>query len=128
MGRSAEVDGFMAALDHPLKPEIEALRTLLLESVPGLSEQVKWNAPSFVHGGDDRVTMNLRRRDQIQLIFHRGARPAAKPGFAFADDTGLIRWLAPDRGVATVDSQADLQAKASRLAALTARWVEATSV
>lgn len=127
MGQSAEVDGFMAALDHPLKPEIEAVRTLLLKSVPGLSEQVKWNAPSFVHGGDDRLTMNLRKRDQIQLIFHRGARPGEKPGFAFADDTGLIRWLAPDRGVATIDGMADLEAKAEGLAALTARWVAATA-
>jgi hypothetical protein len=33
----------------------------------------KWNAPSFRHAGEDRVTFRLQPGDKLQLIFHRGA-------------------------------------------------------
>ncbi|HSF46597.1 MAG TPA: DUF1801 domain-containing protein, partial [Chitinophagaceae bacterium] len=53
------VDGFIRKLDHPLKDVVVKLRSIILDTDPKLTEQVKWNAPSFCYNGDDRITMNL---------------------------------------------------------------------
>ncbi len=37
----------MAGLEHPLKAEIEALRDIILRAHPGITELIKWNAPSL---------------------------------------------------------------------------------
>ena len=64
-----EVNDFMKKLEHPLKNEIELVRTIILESDPSILEQVKWNAPSF-RNTEDFVTFNVRPVDKIQLVFH----------------------------------------------------------
>eukprot|EP01041_Mallomonas_annulata_P036443 gene36443-biopygen28480 len=42
-----QVADFMAALEHPLKAELEAVRQIILNAGVGLSERIKWNAPSY---------------------------------------------------------------------------------
>lgn len=102
--RSPAVDRFMDGLTHSHKDTIERLRIAILASDPQLSEQVKWNAPSFVVDGVDRVTFRLQPGDRVQLILHRGVKVRADAAdFAFADDSGLITWAAPDRGVVTIE-------------------------
>ena len=39
-----EVNKYMQLLEHPLRKEIELVRTIILESDPNILEQVKWNA------------------------------------------------------------------------------------
>ena len=46
----AEVDRYLAELEHPLKPAIARLRAAIVGSDPAITEHVKWNAPSFCHG------------------------------------------------------------------------------
>ena len=53
--RSREADLFMSGLDHPLKEGVERLRVAILNSNDGITEHVKWNAPSFCYAGEDRV-------------------------------------------------------------------------
>ena len=103
----AGVDALVAALDHPLKAVIEEIRPALLAADPRITEQVKWNAPSFCYDGDDRVTFNIRPGGPLLLIFHRGVKVKDTAGFAFEDETGLIQWKAPDRGVVTIKSLTD---------------------
>jgi len=123
---SPDVDRFMAALEHPLKDGVQQLRTAILASDDGLSEHVKWNAPSFRYGGEDRVTFRLRPSDQLQLVFHRGVavrRDAAQ--FSFPDPTGLPVWPAPDRGVLTLADQDDVDRHEEAVVALVGLWVRA---
>jgi hypothetical protein len=122
----AGVDALVAALDHPLKAVIEDLRPALLAADPRITEQVKWNAPSFCYDGDDRVTFNIRPGGPLLLIFHRGARVKDAAGFAFADETGLMDWKAPDRAVVTIASLAAWSANGPTIIALIQRWMEAT--
>jgi uncharacterized protein YdhG (YjbR/CyaY superfamily) len=68
------IDDYIKNLEHPLKEELLTLRKIIHESEKTLTEQIKWNAPSFCHNGDDRITFNLARKDSLLLIFHRGAR------------------------------------------------------
>jgi hypothetical protein len=76
--RSPEVDRFLAELDHPLRDGVAQLRTAILGCRAGITEHIKWRAPTFCYAGEDRVTFQLRRADRIQLVFHRGVR-AARP-------------------------------------------------
>ncbi|MGB7815828.1 MAG: hypothetical protein WBL28_05710 [Methylotenera sp.] len=47
MAKTITVHDFMANLAHPLKAEIEAVRSIILAADANISECVKWNAPSF---------------------------------------------------------------------------------
>ena len=122
----AELTAYLAALDHPRKAEIEQLAALALGAAPGITGHVKWNAPSFCNGGDDRVTLRLQPPPTLQIIFHRGARAKADPDFRFVDESGLLQMVAADRGVVKL-GEGDVAAKADALAKLIAQWMEATA-
>ena len=93
---------------------------------PGILEHVRWNAPSYRYGGEDRVTFRLRPRDQLQLVFHRGARVRADTAaFVFADPTGLVQWRTPVRGVGTVPAPAAVAAAQTAVPALVRAWIAA---
>lgn len=121
------VDSYLESLEHRHKPAIERLRGVILDAVPGLSERIKWNAPSFGKGEDDRITMRLHPGDRLQLILHRGAKAGADDLFRFEDPDKLIAWAAPDRGVVTFADEADLEAKAGPLSEILRRWVACTT-
>ena len=127
MHKSAEVDVFIAQLDHPMKPAVESLRAAFLESNPELTEHIKWNAPSFVYGGDDRVTFRLHPKGALQVILHRGTKIRADAAdFTFDDPSGLITWPAKDRGVITLDDLAGASTKRADVLATVTRWLAAT--
>jgi len=121
------VDTYLEGLEHRHKAAIEALRRMILEAVPDLVERIKWNAPSFGKGEDDRITMRLHPGDRLQLILHRGAKAGADDLFRFEDPDKLITWAAPDRGVITFSDAADLAAKSPKLPEILRRWVACTT-
>jgi len=121
----SKVDTYMAALDHPLKGVVEAVRAALVGSNPKIDEQIKWNAPSFTWAGEDRVTFNIRPKAPLLLIFHRGAKAKDSAGFTFQDETGLMDWKAPDRAVVTIASEADWDAHGTAIVGLIRRWMAA---
>ncbi|WP_244239514.1 DUF1801 domain-containing protein [Corallococcus carmarthensis] len=125
--RSMEVDQFMAELVHPLKAQVEAVRAAILASDASITERIKWKAPSFVHSGDDRVTFRLAPKGIFQVILHRGAKVKDTTGFAFEDDSGLVEWLAPDRGVVSFPDAKTVKAKKAALVKLVGRWMKATA-
>jgi hypothetical protein len=120
------VDAFMQQLQHGRKAEVEALRALIGAAVPGLSERIKWNAPSYGPGSDDRITMRLQPGDRVQIVLHRGAKPKTLAGFSFDDPAGLVEWATPDRGVVTI-APGQLDAVAEDLAELLRQWIAATA-
>jgi len=94
------VDALLAALDHPMKPELERLRAIVLAADPAIIEHVKWNGPSFCWNGEDRIAANVRGRDAVMLVFHRGVKPK---------------------------DAADIDTRAGELAEVARRWVRATA-
>ncbi|MCW5831977.1 MAG: DUF1801 domain-containing protein [Labilithrix sp.] len=117
----------MSALTHAFKPGIEELRAAILASDAAITEHVKWNAPSFCYGGDDRVTFRLPPKGGLQLVFHRGAKSKDAATFTFDDPSGLVAWAAADRGVVTLTSLADVRAKKKAIVALVNAWMRATA-
>src|SRR5689334_10560222 len=69
---SQAVNAYMDALDHPLKAEVQAVRDIIKNVHPDITEQVKWTAPSFSYKGY-LATFNLRAIEHVHLIFHNGA-------------------------------------------------------
>jgi hypothetical protein len=121
---SADVERLMADLTHPLKDGVQRLREAIRAADDGIAEHVKWKAPSYTYAGVDRVTFNLRRADQVQLVFHRGAKVNDAP-FAFDDPSGLMAWPAPDRAIVTFGSLPDIDANLDTVQELVGRWVHA---
>jgi hypothetical protein len=121
-----EVVDFLYKLDHPLKKEIEELRKIILKSNDKLTEHIKWNAPSFCKDGEDRVTMKLFPSINIQLIFHRGAKVKAQPKEKLiADTTGMLKWAANDRAIATFTSLEEIKLNKKDLEAIVNKWIKA---
>jgi hypothetical protein len=117
------VDEFLDELDHPRADDVRRLRAAIMAGTPGLTEHVKWKAPSFCIRGEDRVTFRLFPADPLQLVFHRGAKPQDTADFEFGDDAGLLRWVAADRAVLTLGDPADVAARTEAIVALVNRWV-----
>jgi hypothetical protein len=66
---TAGVDAYMKKLKHPLKAEIEVVRSIIKGADKRIAERVKWNAPSFFFV-EDMVTFNHRNEQLVQLVFH----------------------------------------------------------
>ena len=121
------VEQFMQSLDHPLKAEIERIRAIILNADGQITEQIKWNAPSFCYHGDDRVTMRIHPPEQIQLIFHRGAKVRSDSAdFKFEDGSGLMKWATSDRGIVTLRTMQDVETNEAALTTLVHEWIRAT--
>lgn len=63
------VTAYMDALKHPLRAEIEAVRTIIKSTDSRIKERIKWNAPSYYYK-DDMVTFNPRATEHVHLVFH----------------------------------------------------------
>ena len=110
-----DVDAYMARLDHPLKAEVQAVRETILGVHPRITEQVKWNAPSFSYKGY-LATFNLRPTHHVHLVWHDGA--------ILSDPDGLLEGRYPDRRMTYFTSMADVQARRAALKALVRQWVD----
>ncbi|WP_437675023.1 DUF1801 domain-containing protein [Sorangium sp. So ce131] len=119
-----DVIAFLRALDHPRKREIEAVRQIILGVSPEIREEIKWNAPSF-RTTDHFATFNLRTKDHVRLILHRGAKvkDTAAKGLEIADPAGLLEWLAKDRCLVTLGDAKDVEAKRAALEAVLRAWI-----
>ena len=81
--KSDDVDVFMLELEHPLKAEIEAVRTII-KSNRKIAERVKWNAPSFFYV-EDLATIHVKAKQYVHLIFHHPAIVKIKSAFLEGD-------------------------------------------
>lgn len=118
------MEKFLAELEHPLKDVVHAAREVILQTNPELIEHIKWNAPSYVWAGEDRITFNLHSPKFVRLIFHRGAKVKSTDNFKFEDPTGLLEWPAVDRGILKITSSAEFEKTKAAIAMLIAKWLE----
>ncbi len=102
------VSDFLNFTQHPLVHLAEEVRELILSADAEISEHIKRNAPSYVYEGEDRITFNLRRSDQILILFHRGVKKKDSTNFVF-DDKWMLQWLDKDRGMIVIKTQQDIQ-------------------
>jgi hypothetical protein len=92
----ASVDAYLKALQHPMKPVVEALRAVILGAHTSVGEEIRWNAPAFFYTGKlalfdpktykrHMVVMNLHKKNELRLVFWGGARAQDTTGFLTGD-------------------------------------------
>jgi hypothetical protein len=118
------VNEFMEKLEHPLKSEMEAVRTVILSANEKITEGIKWKVPSFYFNGYF-ATFNPRAREFVQVIFHQGAKVKdnGPEGLKIDDDGGLLNWLAKDRCSAKFYNMEDIASKKAALQSVVNQWI-----
>ncbi|WP_420125899.1 DUF1801 domain-containing protein [Longimicrobium sp.] len=119
-----DVQAFLDTLDHPHKPEVLALRRIILDADPAIAEGIKWNAPSF-RAAEWFATFHLRARTGVQIILHFGAKVRDKSGAraAIADPESILTWLGDDRASITFRDGADVETRQSAFADIIRQWI-----
>lgn len=123
-----QVTEFLSNLEHPQKEAIEIVRNIILSVNPAITEHIKWNAPSFCIGNEDRITFNLHSDGFFRLIFHCGAKgkDSNDKGPLFVDITGLLEWVTDNRAIVTFTEQEVEKDKEEKRKQVVARWMEMT--
>jgi len=120
-----DVESFFAALDHPHGAELRALRQLILDADPSISEGIKWNVPSF-RTTEYFATLHLRAKRGVGVILHFGAkkRDDVAARAAIADPSSLLEWLAEDRAMATFLDLKDVEARRAAFTEILRQWIK----
>jgi hypothetical protein len=117
------VDAYLAALQHPHKKGVQALRKAILGVDARVREEVKWNAPSF-RVEDHFATFRLHPGAIFQLILHTGAKAKGKPKqFRLNDPQSLLKWAAKDRCIIAFESDADAMTKRAEVMRMVRDWI-----
>ena len=94
------VDEFLDALTQPQRDIAARLVGNIRRIKPRLAEGIKWNAPSFQHQGEDRLTLNLSAKDRVRLILHCGVKAGPKRNTRLIEsDSELLDWASNDRAI-----------------------------
>lgn len=125
---NSEVTTFLDEQNHPLRKEIEKLRSIILSANTSLTENIKWNAPNYCFENEDRITMGTRpTAKQVQLIFHRGAKKQTQPeNKLISNKSKLLVWKENDRAIVTFKSFQDIVNGKAELTEIINEWINAT--
>lgn len=113
--KTAEVDAFMKDLKHPLKAEVEEIRSTIKAINPEITEEILREAPSFSYK-DLMLTFNLKREDTIHLIF-------LNPRIVNIDND-LLEGDYQDRRMMYINDKADLKVKKPELERIVRELIE----
>lgn len=124
--RYQTVDEYLAAQSESRREEVEALRRLVLSADARAIEIVKWNSPSYVVDGADRVTVAGHNPRVVSLVLHRGAmtrEDAAAPTSFDGDPDGLLTWHSDIRASIGFSCLDDIAEKSERVVRVLRRWL-----
>ncbi|MFH1185855.1 MAG: DUF1801 domain-containing protein [Chloroflexota bacterium] len=122
--KGGDVKAYMRGLQQPRKNEMQAVRRIILGVSPKITEEIKWNAPSFALG-EHFVTFNAWAKDCVQLIFHHGPKKSTSKGHPIEDPDGQLEWLATDRASITFRGMKDVREKKAALQSIVRQWIKA---
>jgi len=114
-----EVNAYMLQLEHPLKAEIEAVRSIILQANDKVEERVKWNSPSFYYK-KDILAIHCREQKRVHLVL---VYPAGLP----ASDHGILEGDYKDRRMAYFSSMEEILEKKAALQSVINDWIELIS-
>ena len=126
MQQYKSISEFIESLDDEIQPQVEQLR-LLIESLNfELTEHIKWNAPSYVLDGVDRITFNVMNKDnRVKLVIHMGVvrKEDKKAQPILQDDGGIVQWSSDIRGYITFMNLEDITSKGPVLKNVLSEWL-----
>ena len=122
--KSIEVSKLINQLNLPLINEIDYLRELILNVNLKLTETIKWNGPNYQYRNEDRITLRIQDTNQIQIIFHRGAKVKIQPiNQLIKDEFNLLKWKENDRAIISFKSFDDIEINKESIQTLIYRWI-----
>lgn len=130
MKKYKTIEEFLNDLDSEKRLQVDVLRDLILKTGPELKEHLKWNAPSYVFEGEDRITFNLmNKQGVVNLILHMGAtRKEDKKGAPIMrDESGLIEWSSDIRGMVAFSTIEDVNSNVLNLRRIIKNWLSIPS-
>jgi hypothetical protein len=110
-----QVAEFMDKLEHPLKAEIEAVRAIIRNANPKISERIKWNAPSY-YTTTDLLTFNPRSLKNVHLVFHHIAIVQVK--------SALLEGEYKDRRMVYFTDMQDIERKKAELMRILNEYID----
>ena len=114
MVHAPEVDGWFEAYQNPQKALVLAVRDAVLDAHPGVTETIKWQAPTFVYNGNI-ASFYPKSKKTVTLMFHTGA--------SIPDPDGLLEGDGDVSRVARFTDDADFEAKRDALQNVVRAWV-----
>lgn len=108
------VDAWFDAYDNPQKELVRAVRRVMLDADPRVSETIKWKAPTFMYRGNI-ASFYPRSTKHVALMFHSGA--------SLPDPSGILEGEGDTSRVVRILDHDDLTAKADALRALVVAWI-----
>ena len=97
----------MDQLDYPLKAEVQAVREIIKGVNKDITEEIKWNAPSYSYKGSYLVTFNLHAKERVHLVFHNPQIARVKHE--------ILEGNYPDRHMVYLSNMQDVEAKKASL-------------
>jgi hypothetical protein len=110
-----QVNEFMTGLEHPLKAEVQAVREIIMGVHSGITEDIKWSAPTFSYKGYI-LTFHLRATQHVHLIFHNAA--------ILPIESDLLEGEYVDRRMTYFKSMAEIEANKAELERIIQAWVD----
>jgi hypothetical protein len=112
--RNPVVDAWFEKYSNPQKDLVQAVRALILDTDPRITEVIKWQAPTFVYKGN-LASFYPKSVKHVSLMFHTGA--------SLSDPSGVLEGEGDTSRVLRVLDHKDLGGKADALRGLIAHWI-----
>ncbi len=112
--RNPDVDAWLDKYDNPQRQLVSDVRAFILSVDPGISEAIKWQAPTFMYKGNI-ASFFPKAKKNVTLMFHQGA--------AIEDSSGLLEGDGDVSRVARFLDAADFEAKKPALESVIRNWI-----
>lgn len=114
MNKNPEVDEYLKKKAHPLTPEIERVREIILQAHEGVEETIKWSSPTFLYKGN-MASYFMNAKKHVSLMFHKGAELPNK--------RGLLQGDGKEGRTAKFMSMDEIEARKQDLQSVVLEWV-----
>ena len=108
MAKAPTIEAYLSTFEHPLLDAIAEVRTVFHEHSAEITEEVKWNAPTFSYRGEYLCTIHVKALDRVMLIFHNVITPEVQSSILEGD-------YSDGRRMAYFSNAADVRARRGEL-------------
>ncbi len=115
MNTNPDVDEYLDKKSHPLTPEIQKVREIVMSAHPNMEETIKWSSPTFMYKGN-MASFFMNAKKHVSLMFHKGA--------LLPNKCGLLSGDGKEGRVAKFSDMADIENHQDDLKSIVLEWVE----
>jgi len=117
MAKAPTIEAYLATFEHPLLDAITEVRGIFHAHSPAITEEVKWNAPTFSYRNEYVCTIHVKALDRVMLIFHNSVTPQVESDLLEGD-------YSDGRRMAYFSSLADVRERRAQLDDVIAQLIQ----